>query len=183
MGNALSKMELDRSSMELEAELYSLRGTGRNYRAHDDPEIDASSRFMMLLRLQFVQKLLPLTEENRDYLFHLAKNPKRARRVHEQFAYGWSQVGTTLWEQFRRHGVWDAEDEEKSAAFKSEPKPKKKSPSNNAEAAPSVAEADTGVSGGGPGPVPAGGKGTGECGTTRGAMGTTEHARPTARGR
>ena len=109
---------------------------------------------MMLLRLQFVQKLLPLTEENRDYLFHLAKNPKRARRVHEQFAYGWSQVGTTLWEQFRRHGVWDAEDEEKSAEFKTG---KKKSPSTNAEAAPSPSEADSGVSGV-PGPGPDGGR-------------------------
>ena len=157
MGNALSKIELDYGAMELEAEIYSNRGVGRQYRAHDDPEIDAGSRFMMLLRLQFVQKLLPLTEDNREYLFHLSKDPKRARSVHKRFAYGWTQVGTTLWEQFRRHGVWDAEDEEKSAEFKRQ----KKSPSKNAEAAPSVAEADSGVSGGGPGPVPAGGKGAG----------------------
>ena len=160
MGNALSKIELDYGAMELEAEIYSNRGVGRQYRAHDDPEIDAGSRFMMLLRLQFVQKLLPLTEDNRDYLFHLSKDPKRARSVHKRFAYGWTQVGTTLWEQFRRHGIWDAEDEEKSAAFKSADF-QKKSPSKNAEATPCVAEADSGVSGGGPGPVPAGGKGAG----------------------
>ena len=66
MGNALSKVELDFGAMELEAEIYANRGIGRQYRAHEDPEIDAASRFMMRLRLQFVQKLLPLTEENRD---------------------------------------------------------------------------------------------------------------------
>ena len=105
----------------------------------------------MLLRLQFVEKLLPLTEENRDYLTHLAKDPKRARGVHERFVYGWTQVGTTLWEQFRRHGVWDAEDEEKSADFK------KKDPGTDAEAASSAAEADSGVSGLRAGAEPAGG--------------------------
>ena len=148
MGNALSKVELDYGAMELEAEIYSNRGVGRQYRAHDDPEIDAGSRFMMLLRLQFVQKLLPLTEDNRDYLFHLAKNPKRARRVHEQFAYGWSQVGTTLWAVPAGRGgrgeVGGVQDRQTSIH-------------RNAEAAPSPSEADSGVSGV-PGPGPDGGR-------------------------
>ena len=57
------------------AELERIRGTGREYRAHDDPEVPAQSRFLMNLKIQNVGKWLEPGEANRKYFEALAKRP------------------------------------------------------------------------------------------------------------
>lgn len=97
------------------AELERIRGTGREYRAHDDPEVPAQSRFLMNLKIQNVGKWLEPGEANRKYFEALAKDPVRVRTVARVHAYGLQWFNLTLKDLFRMHNVyWDDEDDEKS---------------------------------------------------------------------
>ena len=98
------------------AELERIRGTGRDYRPHDDPEVPPHSRFLMNLKIQNVGKWLEPGDANRKYFEALAKDPARVRTVARVHAYGLQWFNLTLKDLFRMHNVfWDEEDEQKSS--------------------------------------------------------------------
>ena len=106
-------------------ELERIRGTGRDYRPHDDPEVPAHSRFLMNLKIQNVGKWLEPGDANRNYFVELAKDPARVRKVARIHAYGLQWFKLTLKDVFRMHNVfWDDEDDEKTQP---PPQPGKKS--------------------------------------------------------
>lgn len=120
-------------------ELERIRGTGRDYRPHDDPEVPAHSRFLMNLKIQNVGKWLEPGDANRNYFVELAKDPARVRKVARIHAYGLQWFKLTLKDVFRMHNVfWDDEDDEKS-----QPPP---SPEKKAEPSASPVESGARVS-------------------------------------
>ena len=115
----------------------------RPYVAHEDPDINAASRFLLKARLHRVRSFLDMDDpDNLPYLRALAKDPARVASVKRVLAYGFTQCGTSLEVVFRSYGiVWDDEDDEKSqtSAIYAPPAPAPQAPVPTAAPGPAAA--------------------------------------------
>ena len=114
----------------------------RNYVAHEDPDLNAASRFMLKARLLRVRSFLDQDDKhNLPYLRALAKDPARVATVKRVLQYGFTQCGTSLGAVFRSYGIaYDEEDEEKSRTIETEgtPAPAPRAPAPAAPPGPAA---------------------------------------------